>query len=62
MNIIEETVLKYRPEIVIIDSIQTMFKEEVSSAPGSVSQVQNQQLCLCALQRITAYPFLLSVM
>ncbi len=29
-----------RPEIVIIDSIQTMYDEEVSSAPGSVSQVR----------------------
>lgn len=29
-----------RPEIVIIDSIQTMYSEEISSAPGSVSQVR----------------------
>jgi len=29
-----------KPEIVIIDSIQTMYNEEVSSAPGSVSQVR----------------------
>ena len=29
-----------RPEMVIIDSIQTMYSEEVSSAPGSVSQVR----------------------
>lgn len=28
------------PEIAVIDSIQTMFREEVSSAPGSVSQVR----------------------
>ena len=40
LNIIEETLLKYKPEIVIIDSIQTMFREEVASAPGSVSQVR----------------------
>lgn len=31
---------KRKPEIVIIDSIQTMYSEEVSSAPGSVSQVR----------------------
>ena len=31
---------KERPELVIIDSIQTMYSEEVSSAPGSVSQVR----------------------
>lgn len=35
-NVIEQR----RPEIVIIDSIQTMYSEEVSSAPGSVSQVR----------------------
>ena len=28
-----------KPEIVVIDSIQTMYREEVASAPGSVSQV-----------------------
>lgn len=29
-----------RPEVVVIDSIQTMYNENVSSAPGSVSQVR----------------------
>ena len=29
-----------KPELVIIDSIQTMYSEEVASAPGSVSQVR----------------------
>ena len=37
---IEAVVLKNRPQVVIIDSIQTMFQEEISSAPGSVSQVR----------------------
>lgn len=40
LSIIEETLLRVRPEIVVIDSIQTMFHEEISSAPGSVSQVR----------------------
>ena len=31
---------KERPELVIIDSIQTMYSEDVTSAPGSVSQVR----------------------
>ena len=51
LNIIEETVLKYKPEIVIIDSIQTMFKEEVSSAPGSVSQVRETTAVLMRLAK-----------
>lgn len=29
-----------KPQIVVIDSIQTMYREEISSAPGSVSQVR----------------------
>ncbi|MGN0159306.1 MAG: DNA repair protein RadA [Brotaphodocola sp.] len=37
---IEKAIQEEKPEIVIIDSIQTMFREDVSSAPGSVSQVR----------------------
>lgn len=37
---IEETIRQTKPEIVIIDSIQTMYREDVASAPGSVSQVR----------------------
>lgn len=40
LDLIEEAITKHSPEIVIIDSIQTMFKEEVTSSPGSVSQVR----------------------
>ena len=37
---IKETIERLRPETVIIDSIQTMFHEDITSAPGSVSQVR----------------------
>lgn len=37
---IEETIRETKPQVVIIDSIQTMYREDVSSAPGSVSQVR----------------------
>lgn len=37
---IEENILAVQPKLVIIDSIQTMFSEEITSAPGSVSQVR----------------------
>ena len=37
---IRQVLEKEKPEVVIIDSIQTMYNEEVSSAPGSVSQVR----------------------
>lgn len=37
---IKAVIQKEKPDIVIIDSIQTMYSEEISSAPGSVSQVR----------------------
>ncbi|MBO7356996.1 MAG: DNA repair protein RadA [Lachnospiraceae bacterium] len=37
---IEEVINREKPSVVVIDSIQTMYTEEVSSAPGSVSQVR----------------------
>ena len=40
LNIIESVIAKENPDYVIIDSIQTMFIDEVSSAPGSVSLVR----------------------
>lgn len=38
------------PDIMIVDSIQTMFDPEVSSAPGSVSQVRE---CTMSIMRMT---------
>lgn len=40
LSAIEEVIKKHRPDAVVIDSIQTMFSDNVSSAPGSVSQVR----------------------
>jgi len=40
LGIIEEIIRERKPDVVVIDSIQTMFLEDVSSAPGSVSQVR----------------------
>lgn len=37
---IGQVIERQKPGVVIIDSIQTMYNEEVSSAPGSVSQVR----------------------
>lgn len=37
---IREVILKRKPDVVVIDSIQTMYDEEVGSAPGSVGQVR----------------------
>lgn len=40
LDLIESAIDEVKPDIVVIDSIQTMFRDEVSSAPGSVSQVR----------------------
>lgn len=40
LELIETAIEGEKPEVVVIDSIQTMFREEISSAPGSVSQVR----------------------
>ena len=40
LSLIEEAIKRATPEVVIIDSIQTMYQGEVGSAPGSVSQVR----------------------
>ncbi len=55
---IEDVVLKEKPHVLIIDSIQTMYQEEISSAPGSVSQVREATGVLMRLakeQNITIF-------
>ena len=40
LDIIRGIIEQQKPDMVVIDSIQTMYNEEVGSAPGSVSQVR----------------------
>lgn len=40
IDLIEETITTLNPKLVIIDSIQTMYSDDITSAPGSVSQVR----------------------
>ncbi|WZL80256.1 DNA repair protein RadA [Vallitaleaceae bacterium 9-2] len=40
MNIIESVIMKEQPDVLMIDSIQTMYNEDIGSVPGSVSQVR----------------------
>lgn len=51
LELIEETVRRDKPEVVIIDSIQTMYNENVTSAPGSVSQVRESTSVLMQLAK-----------
>ncbi|MED9966388.1 MAG: DNA repair protein RadA [Blautia sp.] len=40
LEVIREIIERRKPDVAVIDSIQTMFHEDISSAPGSVSQVR----------------------
>ena len=40
LDTIREAIEREKPEFVVIDSIQTMYREDITSAPGSVSQVR----------------------
>lgn len=51
LDIIEETIRRIKPDTVVIDSIQTMYSEEVSAAPGSVSQVRESTNILLQLAK-----------
>ena len=40
LDTIREAIERSQPSVVVVDSIQTMYNESVTSAPGSVSQVR----------------------
>ena len=51
LEVIREVIEREKPDTVIIDSIQTMYSEEASSAPGSVSQVREATNTLMQLAK-----------
>lgn len=51
LEIIDGVIRKEKPDIVIIDSIQTMYSDGVDSAPGSVSQVRESTVTLMKLAK-----------
>lgn len=56
ISIIEDTITDVKPKLVIIDSIQTMYSDELTAAAGSVSQVREitaQIMRVCKSQAIT---------
>ena len=52
LDVIEATVMNLKPQVVIIDSIQTMYRQDVSAAPGSVSQVRESTAVLMQLAKV----------
>jgi DNA repair protein RadA/Sms len=55
MSMIETT----KPTVIVIDSIQTMFNGDLTSAPGSVSQVRESTVRLMLMAKKSGIPTLL---
>ena len=56
ISIINENIENLNPKLVVIDSIQTMYSEEITAAAGSVSQVReitSQIMRVCKTKGIT---------
>ena len=56
IDIIDQNIEELNPKLVIIDSMQTMYSEDISSAPGSVSQVReitSRIMKICKSRKIT---------
>ena len=53
---VEQVVERMRPGFLVIDSIQTMYNEDVSSAPGSVSQVRESTAVLLRIAKTLQIP------
>lgn len=56
INVVTSTIASLKPDIAIVDSIQTMYNSEMTSSPGSVSQVREctQELLTVAKSGETA--------
>ena len=56
---VAEAASEARPDVVVVDSIQTVFRPELDSAPGSVSQIRESAAFLLRLaRRLEAATFL----
>ncbi len=56
IDVVNQAIIEINPKLVIIDSIQTMYSEEISAAAGSVSQVReitSQVMRVCKSRAIT---------
>jgi DNA repair protein RadA/Sms len=59
LEIIEVLIEKSAPDVVIVDSIQTMFRPDLESAPGTVSQVREATALLMRFAKMKGMPVFL---
>lgn len=51
LDAVEEVIEQQQPQVVVIDSIQTMFREDITASPGSVSQVRETTASLLRIAK-----------
>lgn len=56
LDTIESVIQKIKPDAVVIDSIQTVFREDVASAPGSVGQIRESTNSLMQIAKGMTIP------
>ncbi|RFC39104.1 MAG: DNA repair protein RadA/Sms [Candidatus Nitrotoga sp. LAW] len=56
---IQSVIQQEKPDVVVIDSIQTMYSEHLTSAPGSVAQVRESAAQLTRMAKSTAVTMIL---
>ena len=56
IEVVDDAIMELNPKLVIIDSVQTMYSDELTAAVGSVSQVReitSQIMRICKARKIT---------
>ncbi|CAN2040076.1 DNA repair protein RadA [Candidatus Magnetomoraceae bacterium gMMP-15] len=59
LDAIQAMIKSNKPNVLVIDSIQTMFRSDISSAPGSISQVREATMRLMVIAKKTGIPIFL---
>ncbi len=56
MDIIQSVILNENPDFVVIDSIQTVYRPEIESSPGTIVQLRESTSMLIHLAKTTGVP------
>lgn len=59
LDVIAEVIERAAPDIIVVDSIQTMFRPDLESSPGSVAQVREATAIFMRIAKNTSIPIFL---
>ena len=59
LDVIQAVIAKQPPDLLIVDSIQTMFRPDLESAPGTVSQVREATATFMRMAKASGVPVFL---